>query len=59
MMKLSHKSILLTYGTVLVLLKNDEHEEDEEQDENEAYGPVHHLPHLMLHIVEEGKSVQA
>lgn len=32
--------------------------EDEEDDENEEYGPIHHLAHLMFHIVEEGKSVK-
>ncbi|MDG4848205.1 cytosolic protein [Peribacillus frigoritolerans] len=31
--------------------------EDEEDDDNEEYGPIHHLAHLMFHIVEEGKSV--
>lgn len=37
---------------------NDE-QEDVEEEESEEYGPVHHLAHLMFHIVEEGKSVQA
>ncbi|MFJ7938679.1 cytosolic protein [Peribacillus sp. NPDC096622] len=32
--------------------------EDEEEDDNEEYGPIHHLAHLMFHIVEEGKSVK-
>ncbi|CAH0138178.1 cytosolic protein [Peribacillus sp. NPDC101481] len=32
--------------------------EDEEDDANEEYGPIHHLAHLMFHIVEEGKSVK-
>ncbi|CAH0301010.1 cytosolic protein [Peribacillus simplex] len=32
--------------------------EDEEDDNNEEYGPIHHLAHLMFHIVEEGKSVK-
>jgi hypothetical protein len=32
--------------------------EDEEDDDNEQYGPIHHLAHLMFHIVEEGKSVK-
>ncbi|MCK2018144.1 cytosolic protein [Peribacillus frigoritolerans] len=32
--------------------------EDEEDDDNEEYGPIHHLAHLMYHIVEEGKSVK-
>jgi hypothetical protein len=32
--------------------------EDVEDDDNEEYGPIHHLAHLMFHIVEEGKSVK-
>ncbi|MFJ7928649.1 cytosolic protein [Peribacillus sp. NPDC096448] len=32
--------------------------EHEEEDDNEEYGPIHHLAHLMFHIVEEGKSVK-
>ncbi len=32
--------------------------EDEEDDDNAEYGPIHHLAHLMFHIVEEGKSVK-
>ena len=38
-----------------------EHDDDDEHEheESEEYGPVHHLAHLMFHIVEEGKSVQA
>ncbi|MGE7878911.1 cytosolic protein [Peribacillus muralis] len=29
-----------------------------EEDDEEDYGPIHHLAHLMFHIVEEGKSVK-
>ncbi len=36
-----------------------EDEEEDEAEESEEYGPIHHLAHLMFHIVEEGKSVQA
>ena len=36
-----------------------QHEEDDEAEESEEYGPVHHLAHLMFHIVEAGKSVKA
>ncbi|UYZ01437.1 cytosolic protein [Peribacillus frigoritolerans] len=43
----------------LYLQGTDEVEvEDEEDDDNEEYGPIHHLAHLMFHIVEEGKSVK-
>lgn len=34
-------------------------EEVVEDEEHEVHGAVHHLAHLMFHIVEEGKSVQA
>ena len=31
----------------------------EEEDEEEEFGPIHYLAHLMHHIVEDGKSVVA
>ncbi|MDP4169039.1 MAG: cytosolic protein, partial [Bacillota bacterium] len=31
--------------------------EGEETDEEE-YGPIHHLAHLLYHIVEEGQSLE-
>lgn len=34
---------------------NEELNEDEDE---ETYGPVHHLGHLLYHIVEEGKSIE-
>ncbi|WP_260288306.1 cytosolic protein [Peribacillus aracenensis] len=37
---------------------DEEEVENEEDDDNEEYGPIHHLAHLMFHIVEEGKSVK-
>ncbi|TKC19552.1 cytosolic protein [Robertmurraya kyonggiensis] len=33
----------------------DEVEVDQEEEE---YGPIHHLAHLMYHIIEEGKNIQ-
>lgn len=33
-------------------------QEEEELGEEEEYGPIHHLAHLMFHIVEEGKSIE-
>ncbi|WP_449622826.1 cytosolic protein [Robertmurraya sp. Marseille-Q9965] len=33
----------------------DEVDEDQEEEE---YGPIHHLAHLMYHIIEEGKNIQ-
>lgn len=36
----------------------DEVEEQADQADEEAYGPIHHLAHLMFHIVEEGNKVE-
>lgn len=36
----------------------DEMEEGEDEDE-EVYTPIHHLAHLLYHIVEEGKNIEA
>jgi hypothetical protein len=33
-------------------------QEIEEETDEEEYGPIHHLAHLMYHIVEEGQSVK-
>jgi len=35
------------------------HDEDLEGEEEEEYTPIHHLAHLMFHIAEDGKEVQA
>ncbi|MCU9613558.1 cytosolic protein [Caldibacillus lycopersici] len=32
-------------------------DEDSDDGEEEAYGPVHHLAHLLFHIVEAGEDV--
>lgn len=32
-------------------------EEEDEDGEEESYGPVHHLAHLLFHIVESGQDV--
>lgn len=39
---------------------NDLEFQDEvsDEDEEEEYGPIHHLAHLMYHIVEEGKNIE-
>ncbi|MGE7184442.1 cytosolic protein [Peribacillus sp. NPDC006672] len=42
----------------LYLQGMDEVEDVEDDQDNEEYGPIHHLAHLMFHIVEEGKSVK-
>jgi hypothetical protein len=33
-------------------------DEQEEESEEEEYGPIHHLAHLLYHIVEEGNSIE-
>lgn len=33
-------------------------ETDEEESEDQEYGPIHHLAHLLFHIVEEGQEVE-
>ncbi|ABO67375.1 hypothetical protein [Geobacillus thermodenitrificans] len=33
-------------------------EEEMNEDDEEPYGPIHHLAHLLYHIVEEGKAVE-
>jgi hypothetical protein len=40
------------------LYLNDLEFSDEINEEEEEYGPIHHLAHLMYHIVEEGKTVE-
>ena len=37
----------------------DELGEQEEETEEEVYGPIHHLAHLLYHIAEEGKNIEA
>lgn len=31
---------------------------EEMEEEDEEYGPIHHLAHLLFHIVEEGQSLE-
>jgi hypothetical protein len=33
--------------------------EEEGDDDEEEYGPIHHLAHLLFHIVEKGNDVKA
>ncbi|QNG59014.1 cytosolic protein [Metabacillus idriensis] len=40
------------------LYLNDLEFNEETNEEEEEYGPVHHLAHLLFHIVEEGKKIQ-
>ncbi|MGM0919976.1 MAG: cytosolic protein [Bacillota bacterium] len=41
------------------LYLNDLEFNEETNEEEEAYGPIHHLAHLLFHIVEEGKKIEA
>lgn len=41
------------------LYLNDLEYNEEKEEEDDEYGPVHHLAHLLFHIVEEGKTVEA
>ncbi|WP_379968079.1 cytosolic protein [Ectobacillus sp. sgz5001026] len=40
------------------LYLNDLEFDEEDDEDEESYGPLHHLAHLMFHIVEEGKTVE-
>jgi hypothetical protein len=47
------------YYEFMALYLNDlEYNEEVNEDEEEEYGPIHHLAHLLYHIVEEGQAVQ-
>jgi hypothetical protein len=37
---------------------SEEAGDDSEGEEEEVYGPIHHLAHLMYHIIEEGKKIE-
>ncbi|MDQ0860385.1 cytosolic protein [Bacillus sp. V2I10] len=41
------------------LYLNDLEFNEETNEEEEAYGPIHHLAHLLFRIVEEGKKIEA
>jgi hypothetical protein len=40
------------------LYLNDLEFNEETSEEEEPYGPVHHLAHLLYHVVEEGKKIE-
>jgi hypothetical protein len=42
----------------IALYLNDLEFGDEVSEEEEQYGPIHHLAHLLYHIVEEGNSIE-
>jgi hypothetical protein len=42
----------------MALYLNDLEFSDETEEEDEEYGPIHHLAHLLFHIVEAGNDVE-
>jgi hypothetical protein len=42
----------------MALFLNDLEFNEETDEEEEEYGPIHHLAHLLFHIVEEGKDLE-
>ncbi|OLS38460.1 cytosolic protein [Bacillus sp. MRMR6] len=42
----------------MALYLNDMEFNEEVSEEEEEYGPIHHLAHLLFHIVEEGKDLE-
>lgn len=42
----------------MALYLNDMEFNEEVIEEEEEYGPIHHLAHLLFHIVEEGKDLE-
>jgi hypothetical protein len=42
----------------IALYLNDLEFGDEESGDEEEYGPIHHLAHLLYHVVEEGNSIE-
>lgn len=42
----------------MALYLNDLEFNEETAEEDEDYGPIHHLAHLLYHIVEEGKDIE-
>lgn len=42
----------------MALYLNDLEFNEETNEEEEEYGPIHHLAHLLYHIVEEGQAIE-
>ncbi|MED4204713.1 cytosolic protein [Neobacillus mesonae] len=42
----------------MALYLNDLEFNEEVEEEDEEYGPIHHLAHLLFHIIEEGKDLE-
>ncbi len=46
------------YEFMALYLNDLEFNEEMSEEEEEEYGPIHHLAHLLFHIVEEGKDLE-
>ncbi|WP_462411160.1 cytosolic protein [Neobacillus sp. Marseille-QA0830] len=42
----------------MALFLQDMNFDEDSEEEDEAYGPVHHLAHLIFHIVDAGNDIQ-
>ena len=47
------------YEFMALYLNDLEFQDEENEDDEEVYGPIHHLAHLLFHIIEEGKELEA
>jgi hypothetical protein len=45
--------------TALYLNDMGFNEDESDEEDDEEYGSIHHLAHLLFHIVEEGKDIKA
>jgi hypothetical protein len=46
------------YEFVALFLNDMEFNEEPDDEDQEEYGPIHHLAHLLFHVVEEGKDIE-
>ncbi|AZU63781.1 cytosolic protein [Neobacillus mesonae] len=46
------------YEFMALYLNDLEFNEEVEEEEDEEYGPIHHLAHLLFHIIEEGRDLE-
>ncbi|WP_066067845.1 cytosolic protein [Neobacillus soli] len=46
------------YEFMALFLNDMEFNGEEDEEDDEEYGPIHHLAHLLFHIVEEGKDLE-
>ncbi|MEH7545143.1 hypothetical protein FB550_108203 [Neobacillus bataviensis] len=46
------------YEFMALFLNDLEFDQETEEEEDQEYGPIHHLAHLLFHIVEAGKDLK-